>query len=124
VGRSAEAAGRNKNIAAILEGLMSPEAKEKSLAVKELLGVGDAVPDDIAKRLEHLALGSVDPPCPLDLAVRLCTSFPIEFYTLTNKIMELTGKGQVPGKQPPSGEIQKSAPASPSDTPEGASCMK
>ena len=101
---------------------MSPDAKDKTEAVKGLMGVNET-PADIAKRLEWLVLASVDPPCTLDLAVRLCETFPIEFYQLTNKIYELTGRGQVPGKQPPSGEIPKSEPASPSGTPGGDSCL-
>ena len=121
LGRANEAAERNKNIAAILEGLVSGAAKEQTEAVKELLGVGGSTPQDIAKRLEHLTTGSVDPPCTSDLAVRLCETFPVEFFQLTNRIVQLTGQGQMPGKQPPSGETPKSAPASPSDTPGGGS---
>jgi len=124
LGRAADAADRNKNIIAILEGLTSEAAKDKAEAVKELLGIGGSTPADIAKRLEHLTLGSVDPACTLDLAVRLCEVFPVEFYQLTNKIVELTGRGQMPGKQPPSGETGKSGPPSPSVTPGGDSSTK
>jgi len=123
LGRANEAAERNKNVAAILEGLAGGAAKEKAEAVKELLGVGGSTPQDIAKRLEHLVTGSVDPPCTQELAVRLCETFPVEFYLITNRIVHLTGQGQMPGKQPPSGETPKSAPASPSVTPEGGSSM-
>lgn len=121
LGRANEAAERNKNVAAILEGIASGVAKEQTEAVKELLGVVGSTPQDIAKRLEILVLGSVDPPGALDLAVRLCETFPIEFFQITNRINQLTGQGQMPGKQPPSGETPKSAPASPSDMPGGGS---
>jgi len=124
VGRANEASERNRNIAAILEGLAGEAAKEKAEAVKELLGIGGTTPQDVAKRLEHLTLGSVDPKCTLDLAVRLCETFPIEFFLLTNKIMELTGKGQMPGKQQPSGGMEKSGRVSRSATPEGGSSLK
>lgn len=124
IGRASEAADRNKTIGAIMEGLTAEAAKDKVEAVKNLLGIGGNTPADIAKRLEHMTVGSVDPPCTLDLAVRVCETFPIEFYQITNKIMELTGRGQVPGKQPPSGETPKSGHASPSDTPGGDSSMK
>ena len=124
LGRANEAAERNRNIAAILEGLASETAKEKAEAVKELLGIGGAAPQDIAKRLEQLTIGSVDPPCTPDLAVRLCEAFPIEFFQLTNKIMELTGRGQLPGKAQPSGVMEKSGPVSPSVTPGGDSSTK
>ena len=116
VGRASEASDRNKNIAAILEGLTAEASKDKAEALKDLLGIGGNTPADIAKRLEHLTIASVDPKCTLDLAVRLCEVYPIEFYQLTNKIMELTGRGQLPGKQPASGATEKSGPASPSVT--------
>jgi len=124
LGRANEAAEKNRNIAAILEGLASETAKEKADAVKELLGIGGTTPQDIAKRLEQLTIGSVDPACSLDLAVRLCEAFPIEFFQLTNKIMELTGRGQLPGKAQPSGGTEKSGPVSPSAAPGGASSTK
>ena len=123
LGRAAEAAARNKNIAAILEGLAGADAKEKAESLKQLLGIG-VVPQDIAKRLEHMAIACIDPVCTLDLAVRVCEMFPIEFYQITNKIMELTGKGQEPGKQQPSGEIPKSEPPSLSATPGGDSSTR
>lgn len=124
VGRSAEAADRNKNITAILAGLTSDTSKEKSDALRNLLGVGANTPSDIAKRIEQLVAGSVDPKCTSDLAVRLCEVFPVEFYQLTNKIIELTGQGQVPGKQNPSGVTAASGPASPCATPEGSSSTR
>jgi hypothetical protein len=123
LGRAAEAAERNKSISAIIEGLTGDASKEKTEALKNLLGIG-VVPQDIAKRLEHLVTGSIDPVCTLDLAVRVCEVFPVEFYQITNKIMLLTGQGQMPGKQPPSGETEKSAPALPSVTPEGDSSTR
>lgn len=124
LGRANEAAERNRNIAAILEGLVGGGDKEKSQAVRDLVGIGGGVPQDIAKRLELLVIGSVDPPCTLDLAVRLCEAYPIEFFLLTTKISELTGRGQLPGKRTPSGETVESGPASGSATPGGASSTK
>jgi hypothetical protein len=119
VGRANEAAERNKNIAAILEGLTAESAKDKAEALKELLGIGGNTTADIAKRLEHLTVASVDPKCTLDLAVRICEVFPVEFFQITNKITILTGQGQMPGKQQPSGATGKSGPASPLATPGG-----
>ena len=124
LGRAAEASDRNKTISAILEGLTAEAAKEKAEALKDLLGIGGKTPADIAKRLEHITIASMDPVCTRDLAVRICEVFPVEFYMITNKIMELTGRGQMPGKQPPSGVTEKSEPASPSAIPEGDSSMK
>lgn len=104
LGQCNEAAERNRNVAAILEGLISSSSKEKTTSVKELLGVGDgSVPQDVAKRLELLMRGSVSPPCDLELAKKLCTAFPVEFFQITNTITKLTGQGYEPGKPKPSG---------------------
>jgi len=123
VGRAAEAADRNKTIGAILEGLTAEASKDKAEALKDILGIGGNTPADIAKRLEHLVLGSVDPPCTQDLAVRLCEVFPVEFYQITNKIMLLTGMGQLPGKQQASGATGKSGPVLPLVMPEAGSSL-
>jgi hypothetical protein len=124
LGRANEAAGKHKSIVAIIEGVMSTSSKDNADAVKDLLGLGTDTPADVAKRMEHICMGSVEPKCPLDLAVRICETFPIEFYQITNKIMELTGQGQVPGKPKPSGGTQASGTALPSATPEGDSSTK
>lgn len=124
LGQANEAADRNKNMIAILAGLASRSEKEVTNSVKELLGVGGNTPDDVAKRIEHLVLGSVDPVCTQELAVRLCTVFPIEFFQITNKIYQITGQGQMPGKPKPSGAAATSDQALPSATPEGDSSTK
>lgn len=124
IGRASEAAERNKSIQAIIEGITSTSDREKVDAVKNLIGMGKDTPVDVAKRIEHLMIASVDPVCTLDLAVRMCEVYPVEFYQITNKISLLTGLGQVPGKPQPSGETGKSAPALPSVTPEGDSSTR
>ena len=106
-----ETAQRNKNIGAILEGLISSDDQAKIQGVKDMLGMAGNTPEDIARRLEMLVIGSVDPKVEMDLAVKLCKVFPIEFFQLTNKITQLTGQGQTWGKQKGSGEIRESGPA-------------
>jgi hypothetical protein len=124
LGRANEAADRSRNVLGILEGIISQSSKEQTEAVKNLLGVGGTTPPDIAKRIELLLLGSVEPVCTQDLAVRLCETYPIEFFQITNMILKLTGQGSMPGKPMPSGAIPKSENASPSDTPGGGSSTK
>jgi hypothetical protein len=106
LGRSNEVAERNKNLQAVVEGLFSAATKEKAQAVREMIGIDKNTPDDIAKRFEMLVLGSVDPVCDEELAIKICTCFPIEFYQITNRITHLTGQGHTPGKAPPSGLVQ------------------
>jgi len=110
LGRTKEAAARNKNFSAILEALESASKSEKVKGLKKALGV-DEVPQAIAERIEQLVLGSVEPACDTDLALMLCERFPVEFYALTNKILELTGKGMEPGKPKGSGGTPESGQA-------------
>jgi hypothetical protein len=124
-GRVNEAVEKNKNVAALLESFMSSETKEKIEAIKTSFGLSaNITPDDIARRIEQLVLGSVNPVCTQEMAVKIGETVAYVLYGLTTKIVELTGRGQLPGKQPPSGETAKSAPALPSVTPGGASSLK
>lgn len=121
LGRANEAADRSKSILAAVEAIAGGGDKERAQAVAELLGVAKDTPQDVAKRIQLLVMGSVEPACNPELAVRLCEAFPVEFYQITTAIMKLTGQGQMPGKARPSGETQGSATPSPSATSEGAS---
>ena len=103
LGRSNEAVSQNKNIAAIAESVVSPDEKEKIEGMRQLLGLSDDVPDDIVKRHTLLTMGSVEPEIDHTTAVKLAESFPLEFYQLTTKILELTGKGKQMGKPKGSG---------------------
>jgi len=123
LGRADAAADNQKSIAALVSGLTSDSSKEKAQAIQDLLGIGGNTPSAIVKRIEQLIIGSVDPECTRDMAVKLCETYPVEFLTITNKIVELTGQGQIPGKLPPSGATQESAQASPCAVSEGGSCM-
>ena len=112
LGQVQEARERSRNLEAILEKLLSAAAEGKAEAVKEMLGLGQDTPADIVRRLEMLVLGSVNPACNQELAVRICTYYPIEFMTLTNTISKLTGMGASVKKKPTSsGAKPKSATA-------------
>jgi len=108
LGRANEGVERNKNISAILEGIVAAGNKPKVDAMRKLLGISDDTPQDIAKRLYMLEIGSVEPVADMNLCLKICTCFPIEFYELTHTITVLTGKGHVPGKAEPSGKTKKS----------------
>lgn len=108
IGRAREASDKNKTIKAVVEGLVDSNPKKKAEAVLELIGNPQNVPQDIAYRIEIFKAGSVEPALDYPVIVRLCETFPIEFYLITNKIIELSGKGHIPGKAPPSGATTKS----------------
>ena len=106
--RANEAAERNKNISAILEGLIAQDKQEKVNSVKQLIGIDEKVPNDIAKRIEMFVMGSVEPKADTELAVKICSVYPVEFFEITNRITILTGRGHVPGGLKLSGETPKS----------------
>jgi hypothetical protein len=108
IGKANEAAQKQNISDAVLEGFMSRRSKEVKDAVKGLLGTDKVVPEDIAKRIEHLMVASVEPKCDLDLALLVCKAKPLFFLQVTNEITRVTGMGMVPGKQKPSGKIPKS----------------
>ncbi len=112
IGRANEAAARNKLVASTLEAIAGMSATEQIAEIKQALGLAAGVPENIAKRIEYLTIGSVSPAITQEVAVRLCETFPIAFYDLTNKIQELTGQGAVERKKStPSGGTPASGPA-------------
>lgn len=67
-------------------------------AMKTLMGCGTDTPEDLAKRFDHLTFGSIDPVIDRESAVKLFAYYPVIAYTITNKILELTGLGPDLGK--------------------------
>ena len=127
LGRANEAAAKNKLVVATMDAIATLSAKEQIEEIKNALGLGSNVPDDVARRIEYLTVGSVNPAITQEVAVKLCETYPVEFYELTNIIaIKLTGKGSVEAKKKPiiSGETEKSEPVLPSVMPEDASCLK
>jgi hypothetical protein len=104
LGRCNELAEKNrKNISDIVRALIANKGGETAEAIAGLVSLSDDVPQDVARRIEYLIAGSVDPDCPLERAVLLNQAFPIEFRIITEEIFTLTGQGHVPGKPIPSG---------------------
>lgn len=107
--RCQEAVQMNRSLATLVAGLVCDSAKEKVDSIRRALGVSDAVPDEIAKRLEMLVIAAVDPTFDREAAVRLCTHFPVEFYSITTEIIRLTGEGASLGESTGCGESPTSA---------------
>lgn len=101
-----------ENVRALVEALAGEG--DKVLALRKAMGLSaDDVPADISRRIEMLSIGSVLPALGVDqrdVAVKLAESFPTVFYNLTNTILNLTGQGAEPGKQPRSGPTPASGP--------------
>lgn len=86
-----EAGKRQQSIESIVKAMA--QGGDQVEAVRKALGLSKDTPGEIAKRLEMLVMGSVEPAIKLPTAVKLAETFPVEFLMLTNKITELTGKG-------------------------------
>ena len=89
--RAITAGQTNKSIEKILEALT--QNGDEVSALRKAIGLAKGTPGEIAKRLEMLTAGSVDPVITLSQGVKLAESFPIEFMMLTNEITQLTGMG-------------------------------
>jgi hypothetical protein len=88
-----EAVTQNKNLAETLEKIVSQVASEKTEAILEALSLTDNVPDDIVRRIALLKMGSVEPKMTQEACVKMAEYFPVPFYSLTTKVIELTGHG-------------------------------
>lgn len=98
------AVNTNRALAEVLKKVAGGDAKDRAAAAMEALGVSEKVPDDLVRRHALLRLGSVDPPIVQRQAVRMARHWPVAFYALTNKILELTGEGPDLGESNASGK--------------------
>jgi len=98
IAKCSEGAQGDSNLRPLLEAAAGhkPSIKE---AVTQILGGVVDVPLDTKKRILQLTTGSVEPKIDEGMAVKLAETFPVEFTILTNKILELTGLGQVAVKK-------------------------
>ena len=101
-----EASQKHQNIDAIIKAIASN--KDQIAELKRAVGVSTDTPAEIIKRLEQLVQCSVEPVITLDVAVKIAEVRPIEFYTLTNEILKLTGLGMDVKKPKASGDQMKS----------------
>jgi len=103
-----EALSKSKNISALAEALLTSNQKDKVDALKQFVGTADDVHGEVAKRLEMLVSGSVEPEIDMEIAIKLAENFPVEFMMLSNKIITLTGLGASSLKPKPSGMTRQS----------------
>lgn len=98
-----EAQKRNAHIGSIVEALAA--SGDVVQEIRKALGLaGKETPGEVAKRLEMIVAGSVEPKLSLAQAVKLAQAFPVEFMQITNRITELTGQGSI--------DVGKPVPAS------------
>jgi len=95
--RANDITGRLDMYRAVIEALASEVRASQTDALKTMMGVSD-VPQDLAKRFDHLVFGSVHPKVSREGAVLIFKLYPYVGYLITNKILELSGQGPDLGK--------------------------
>jgi hypothetical protein len=120
LGRCENSHSRIKMIKNGLEALLGP-GENNVKAIKDLLSLGgDALEDDVARRIELLCLGCVDPELDEQQAAKITKVAPVDAKNLTNHVLILSGQGMLPGGLQASGDAETSGPAVQSDTPEAS----
>jgi hypothetical protein len=91
-----EAVANNSDVSALVSAVTSQVSGEKVEAIKSMMGLSEeGVPNDIVRRLNMLTIATVGTDFPQDMSVKLARTHPTTFYKITNRIIELTGQGQV-----------------------------
>jgi hypothetical protein len=119
--RANQAAESRKRGEAFLEALAGGVHAEMVRELQALVGRDrTTIEPDIARRIELVIAGSLDPICDEGMAVRLAEHFPVVLYSLSNAILTITGQGSDVEKKPGrSGGTRRSAAPSPSPTDSG-----
>lgn len=81
--------------------LLSDEKDERVAAA--ITGISEAfsnkeLPSDVIRRMNYLHLCSINPKIDYTVSVKLAEYFSLQFYELTNKILELTRMGSILGE--------------------------
>lgn len=97
----------DKRLEEWMKGVVASGRVTRIATFRELLGLGESVPEDLAMRYQMLAEGSVEPDFNHTEAVKFFHDFPHTALLLTKKISDLSGLGGVPGK--PKGSTVKAA---------------
>ena len=105
------AADNSKAMLNLVATLQTKDGAAIAEGVKDAFGIGKDTPANMIKRINHLVMGSVSPTIDEELAVKLASTYPIEFTQISNKIIELTGKGFMPGKPKGSTRSRTQKPA-------------
>lgn len=96
-------ANEEKEKYARLDTLAKAIAAKNVEEVRAALGLGDDLPGDVARRIEVMIHGVVEPKIARDVAIKIGDAFPVDFYAITNEILALSGQGKSTEKPMPSG---------------------
>jgi len=109
--KAEQEADNSRLMISVSEKLVGAES-EKVQAILDALGMSDATPAALRRKMCHVQCGVVDPELTLQDVVKLADGFPIEFGLLAKEIYDLTGKGKIAQvKRKPSGATPASKQA-------------
>ena len=101
--KALDASSKQSTVDSIVKAISS--SKDQIDAIRKAIGLTTETPAEIAKRSEMLVMGCVEPKLNHAEVAKLAEAFPIEFFDLTNKIVNLTGLGGISSKSQPSSQI-------------------
>lgn len=105
----ADAEAKNADvIESVIAGLKGRDGDKLGKNIRDELGLGGITAQEYIKRKCWLMMGSVDPVCDEELAVKLAHTFGGTFLLLTSEIVNLSARGYDVGKSKPSGRTRKS----------------
>ena len=99
-------AGKEKIMQALIGGGKNSEQIDAIRASLNIIKLSDNVPEDLCRRQATIVMGSVNPKCNDEMAIKLGLNFPTIYLQLSQKIFALTGLGRV-GESMPCGEQVK-----------------
>lgn len=101
--KALEAGEKQKQVDNVVKAIATN--KDQIESIRRAIGFTSETPAEIAKRIELIVQGSVNPKLTHADAAKLAEVFPIEFYDLSNKITILTGQGGSRVKPQPSSQM-------------------
>ena len=114
------AQSKAKSLNALVEALAGQDQHEKVKAIRDGMGLSENdIPEDLARRIEMMIHGCVDPALDAQAAAKVFRVAPVDGYAISNTITALSGKGMILGNSPASGKTPKSKAPYTSDMPEG-----
>jgi hypothetical protein len=104
--RALEAGQIHRDLGKVVDAIGQSGAQVEE--IRRAIGLSSkTTPGEVAKRIEMLTAGSVEPAITMPVAAKMAETFPIEFMQITNVISKLTGQGgQLVKPEAASPEIQ------------------
>lgn len=94
------AGARMDNAKALVDAIKGSSKNAKSAEFSKIFGFSDDTEVEVAIRQEMLTKGTVEPEIDVSVAVKIGNFNGVLFQRLTDKILELTGLGQVEQGKP------------------------